>query len=271
MRSSLLILLILVFNQSFAQTINEQKLLQTIKSGFCEEDDAKCIAKQLRYLNACEQLGNYYIKQKKYQPAFKYYTLPLKLNGHSTNFSSNEALKLRNDIIAKAGNMVFLGQGMKKNKKEAFYYHYQMPGTLSGEQRLNYSNIYFNSTKDTFKFSGRDANNQLFQVISINPFFVDDSSTITKVSNEVLNIEKTLSADSSINCVLGILPGSVALSEEGQGYLQHFLDKVSKQLIAEYPGRVDGELVIGEELPLQFRKNEIVFPALKISFHKKNL
>ena len=269
MRSFLLTLLILLFNQCFAQNLGEKKWLQTIKSGFCEDNDAKCIAKQLRYLNACDQLGDYYSKQKKYQPAFKYYTLPLELNGHTTNFSSEAALKLRNDIIAKAGNMVLLGQGMKKNKKEAFHYHYQMPPTLTRDQRLNYSNIYFNSTKDTLYFSGRDANNQLLQLISINPFFVDDSSTVAKVRKEVLNIEKILSADNSMTCVLGILLGSIPFSEEGQGSLQLFLDKVSKQLIADYPGRVDGELVLGEELPLQFKKNNIVFPALKISLNKK--
>ncbi|MEO8769040.1 MAG: hypothetical protein ABI402_03115 [Ferruginibacter sp.] len=269
MRSFLLSLLMLSCNDCFAQNISEQKLLQTIKSGFCEDNHAKCIAKQLRYLNACDQLGDYYLKQKKYLPAFKYYTLPMSLNGHTTMFISDAALKLRNDVIGKAGNMILLGQGRMKNKKEAFYYHNQLPYTLSNDQRLNYSNIYFNSLKDTCYFSGRDANNQLLLVISINPFFVDDSLTIVKVRNEVLYIKKILSADSSMTCVLGILPGSIPISEEGQGHLQLFLNKVSKQLIAEYPGRVDGELVIGEELPMQFRKNGIVFPALKISLNKK--
>ena len=128
----------LSFLFSFGQS-SLTKFKNEIRKGFCENATKACIEKQYRYLNACNSLGDFYFRRGNYKTALRYYELPLDLNGHSTNIQTNAAYKLRNDIIAKAGDMLFFGNGYLTDTISSFYYHFQYPLNYTRKQKEKYS------------------------------------------------------------------------------------------------------------------------------------
>jgi hypothetical protein len=259
------LLLILSFQAGKAQNEASKKYLKILSAGFCEDDSKKCIDKQISYLNACDWLGHYNIQLKKYQLAFKYYSLPGKLNGHNTNFQSEAAINIRSNVIVKAGDMILKGQGMKKDTSEAFFYHNLLPYPLSEKLRVKYSNLYFNSGNDTAIVSMKSNANEMIKIIAINPFFLIDTATISKLKKEVSNIEPLLLSDSSLKCTLEMFYGNLPISEEGQGTMWLFLNEASKELMTSHAKRTETNLEIDSIWPNQIIKRGISFPLFKIT------
>lgn len=213
-----------------------------LKNGFCIDTTTECINNQYRYLKACDWLGNYYFEKKVYKKALKYYKLPIELNEHSTTIQTDSAYKLRNEIIAKAGDMTYNGNGVPKDTVFSFYYHYQYPLNYSIEEKEKYSLLYFKIIKDTFNLL---ETTQAKYYLAINPYMLSANQTLQKIANSINAY--SLNKDS---VSITLFRGDIPISEEGQAILWRCLDGV-KELI-----RIKNtKLKIEEEVDLN--ENEI--------------
>ena len=195
-----------------------------LKNGFCDDTTIECINKQYRYLKACDWLGNYYFEKKIYKKAFKYYELPIELNGHSTTIQTDSAYKLKNEIIAKAGDMAYYGNGVTKDTVYSFYYHYQYPLNYSIEEKQKYSLLYFKTIKDTFNLQNKETTQSKYY-FAINPYMLSENQTLQKIANSINTY--SLNKDS---VSITLFRGDNPLSEEGQAILWRCLDGL-KELI----------------------------------------
>lgn len=180
--------------------------------------------------------------------------MPLNLNGHSTNFQTDSAYKLRNDIVAKAGDMIFFGTGYPIDTINSFDYHFQYPLTYTIKQKEKYSFLYLRTIKDTFNITTLDSNRKGFG-IALNPFMLYEQTVLQKIANAINN---NVSKKKRVTITLqsGLLP----LSEEGQSILHRALDKVIEQIQLantniEIDHSVDWEnsvqmIINGKELPI---------------------
>jgi hypothetical protein len=195
-----------------------------LKNGFCDDTTIECINNQYRYLKACDWLGNYYFEKKIYKKAFKYYELPKELEGHSTTIQTDSAYKLRNKIIAKAGDMIYNGIGLTKDTVNSFYYHYQYPLNFDFEETQKYSLLYFKTIRDTFNLQL----NETFQnryCIAINPYMLSDNKTQQKIANSINNYSSNIDSIS-----ITLFKGDIPLSEDGQALLWRCLERVKELL-----------------------------------------
>lgn len=223
MKKFIIISFIFIAQISFGQ-LSTRHYTKVLKNGFCEDTTIECINIQYKYLKACDWLGNYYFEKKIYKKAFKYYELPIELNGHSTTIQTDSAYKLRNEIIAKAGDIIYYGKGVTKDTISSFYYHYQYPLNYSIDEKQKYSLLYFKTIKDTFNLQTKEATQSKYY-LAINPYMLSENQTLQKIANSI-NTYSLKNDSVSISLFRGVTP----LSEEGQAVLWRCLDIV-KELI----------------------------------------
>lgn len=234
------ILFFLITQISFGQ-LSIRHYKRVLKNGFCEDTTIKCINNQYRYLKACDRLGSYYLEKKFYKKAFKYYELLVELDGHSTTIQTDSACKLRNEIIAKAGDMTYFGNGVTKDTVNSFYYHYQYPLNYSIDDKRKYSLLYFKTITDTFNLQTKERTHSKYY-FAINPYMLLENQTIQKIANSINTY--SLNKD-SVSIIL--FRGDTPLSEEGQALLWKCLDGVKELVQLKNPKlKIEREVDLNE-------------------------
>lgn len=246
---------------SFTNIIHAQKRvidkdINVLKTGFCESSSAKCRIQQLNYLEVCEKQGDYFYSFQNYDSAFYYYSLPAKLNNHSTIFQSGSAWILRNKIISKAGDMKMSGFGSKPDTLSAFYYHYQFP--LSKEDAGKLSLKYFKTVDGVFNFGRYDDSVGVSWQFELNPFMIFEPGTLDKIVLKILGIS---SSAKKINL---IFIGGYSPSEDLSALYYNslwYLKKRIKKRIKDATINVSVEYGGGH-----MNLSKIDLPALRIEF-----
>lgn len=204
---------------------------RVVNKGVCKDDSKGCEKQQLRYIDACEKLGDYYYGLRKYKTALKYYLLPSYLDTYTDGeLQRDEPIKLRNKVAAKAGDMYVKGLGSEKNLQKAFNLYYLLPGFLTDSIKSQYSRLIFGNNKS---FYTSLKSNILIDTVSsfgINPFYLTNMKTAMGLNVKLRNIEQRMITDSSLRCTITINYGMLNLSELNQGYLNRFLDNIKKQV-----------------------------------------
>jgi|GEM_PF-6597928 len=167
---SFIIVLLFYCLQPVSGQDNIDSLKRIVKRGIdCSTSDA-CMPKKISYIKACGALGDYYSRKKDNRSALHYYLLAADLRDGADSELGEEmvAIRLRDKICLKAGDIYFKGIGVKKDHDKALQYH--VKGLFfSPSFPKKYSYQYF---KDTALLFTADSTKDSI-VLVVNPFLAN--------------------------------------------------------------------------------------------------
>jgi hypothetical protein len=267
MRKLIFAFLLFTSHFGFSQPQFLQRNLLIIKKGFCRDETRNCINAAISYLKACDSLGNYYYDLKDYKNAFKYYSLVANLRtSHADGdlIDNDTVLKTHNFISVKAGDMLFLGLGCKKDLVASYQFHNSLPNYLPIAERNRLSKLHFNTIKDIFPLSITDT----FQQFAINPFYIYDIATTKKIDDYLRNIDEKITVDTSLRCTIVLNKGAFPLSELSQGYLALFIRKLKIPRNSKFSSHYSTDIEFDDSPGYEI--SGILFPTLFVKLTKQD-
>lgn len=243
--------------------------MRIIEEGLCRVGSAKCVEKGLRYMKACEQVGNYYYQLKNYRAAFKFYSLVADLSTSDVDgdFEEDERLlKLHTVLCWKVGDMLFAGLGVKANRVAAYYYHNSVPFYLTKKKREQFSQLHFNTTDKFYAYPAVMKRSDSSQQFSINPFFIYDPQAGSRVCKELQFFDEKLQADTALKCHMVMMRGCIPMSELGQSYLNRFQDNLPVLKESKFASRYTLDIEFNDSTSRRF--NGIQFPTLVVTLSR---
>ena len=268
--------LIILFSTSIfcnGQKINLLDLNKIIEKGICSERNKACLIKQLKYLNACNSLGDYYFRLKNYKLALKYYLTGSDIGEYTeAPLEFDKPIILRNKISEKTGNIYYYGYGTKINKEKAFFFHCRYPMFLTKKQRIKYSKLYFNSGNQKVLLKIDSSENT--KSIGLNPFFIDNNSLFKNLDSQFSFYEKKLIADTNLTCKINITYGSLLVSEINEHYLNAIISNlkiINNSVVIDtlsYINRTSAEVDNEIRFENSFIIKNIFVPTITLELHR---
>jgi hypothetical protein len=259
--------LIIIFS-SFSVRLNGQsaitikKLNQIIKKGICREETWSCEKKQIKYLEACDVMGDYYFKKKIFKKSLEYYTIAADLGIYTDGeLQSDKTIRVRNKISLKAADFYIKGLGTKKDLQEAFGFVYRVPIFLSSKQKIYYSKLFFNTTDNIF-FSTPLINDSVIN-IGINPFFIQDSLTIDLLFAKLSPILKNTTQKTEFQITISY--GDLVMNIVNQGNLTRILSLLEEKLQAIPNTKIFADM---NSENIGYKIHDFNFPQLSVVIKK---
>ena len=253
-----------------SQNVNLKYLNKLVKAGICTEPNGNlskdCAEKQIQYINACEEIGDDYYKNKNYKHALKYYELVAYLGTYTDGeLQDDKTIKLRNKVAEKAANIYYYGIGVKRDTKAAFYLYFRPPLFYSDSQKLHYSKLFFNNQSRIFYTVEKKINSDSIFKFGINPFYITDLNVAMKLANEIENIlSKYKKSDTSI-LKITFFYGGLIQNISNQAYLNRQEDWLEAHLRKKIKNQISIELIISKE---GYKYHSLVLPMLSLEVDK---
>ncbi len=221
---TLFIFLFIFHCNSFCQTVALNKLKDVVKNGICIIESEKCMQKQVKYIKACEKLGDYYFKVKKFKTALSYYMKVADLDIYTDGeLQYDEPIMLRNTVSEKAGNIYFYGLGVKEDWQLALALHDRTPNNHSKKIKDKYSKLYFGDN-DYYYVNNENYLNDSIKIFGINPFYINDTNMTVQLSKDLMYVATKMKKDSTLRCKIEVTYGLLSLNIVNQSYLNRLLD-----------------------------------------------
>lgn len=247
MKKIFVVILVSFSFSTFSQP-NVPALKKIVHAGVCREDSEICIERQMKYLKACNSLGDYYNKMKQYKKALKYFMLAAELGtGTDGELQIDKTIKLRNDIAEKAGYMYYNGVGTHKDIQTAFWLHHRGPRFHTAEQKDIYSKLYFNNTKRFYSTSTSNEFSDSVNSYGVNPFYLLSTSTVKKFVSLMNPLLLKMNNDTSITASLIITYGQLPLTMSNQADLYTLIERIHSHLPENLKRRISFDREISEE------------------------
>jgi hypothetical protein len=240
---------------------------EKVKKGLCERPTDRCSIQITNYFEACEIIGNYYYKAKKFAKARTYYSKVTDLNMDGHGFLELSALRpsAKNTyrrILEKMGMMYLNGIGIKQDINKAISYLNIVPNPFSRTERNKFSQLLFNNLSETAVYKNFDLKNDSLIIVAINPFFVYDTTTSKLLDKYLEPFDKLLVQDSSLICTISISLGMFHRDEISAWTLNDLINNLKTPYVSKkadnYFKEVDFESY--NEIIIQ----KISFPKLTI-------
>jgi hypothetical protein len=255
--SLIIVILFYCYHPANSQS-NIDSLKRIIKRGIdCNTSDA-CMPKKIRYIKACGALGDYYSKKKDNKSALRYYLLAADITDGVDSELGEEmiAIKLRDKICLKAGDIYFKGIGVTKDHDKALHYHAK--GLFfSPSFPIKYSYQYFQDTALIFI-----ADSTMDSIIYVvNPFLANRRSEQKILKNYFDGVLNALQSDPTLKANITY---SITYSMKGELVMHNILEPFWK-LVNTTDGENKIELA-NDKIEKEFHGFKKMW-CIKIMFH----
>lgn len=235
--------------------------LNILQRGFCDNGTKGCAQRQINFFKACGELGDLYCKRKEFDAALKYYLMASEINDH-VYIQTYYANRLQVSICTKASSILLDKKHTHEDSALAFRITYRFLTTFSRKELVSLSEKYFHFPKDTFYVGDHsDLNYKPFFLFAINPLFVTDETTLSKISNR---LSGKVAHAKSIKLFLGCMdfPGT----ELNNSYFFHSLFYIRDSLQHHFP-KINFTADVGFSSQTVFPEigSFISFPVLEVT------